>query len=138
MKLSQNFSLEEMTASAIARQRGIPNVPNAEQIANLSLLCRKILQPIRDKVNIPVNVTSGFRCEALNKIVGGAKTSRHLRGEAADIIAKDNKQLWEIIIGMIRDGEIKVGQLIDEKNLSWIHISLPYENKENQIFQKLR
>lgn len=133
MKLSKNFTLEELTASATARLRGIDNNPTAAEIQNLSLLCLRILQPIRDKFGSPISITSGFRSPALNKAVRGAKTSQHLTGMAADLISGDNAALWDVICNMILNGEITVGQLIDEKNLSWIHISLPDSRHYNEI-----
>ena len=68
-------------------------------------------------------------------MIGGAVSSQHLNGEAADIIAADNTALWRLITGMISDQEIEVGQLIDEKNLSWIHLSLPSPRFRNMIFK---
>ena len=134
MKLSENFTLEEMVASATARKYGIINIPDKLQKENLRRLCVDILQPIRDRISLPIIVTSGFRSMKLNNAVGGSPSSQHLKGEAADIICVDNSQLWKIILDMIGKGEIKVGQLINEKNLSWIHISLPTDGKLNQIF----
>ena len=125
MKLTENFTLEELTFSATAKIRGIDNTPDENQKQQLQLLCTKILQPIRTKFNRPISVTSGFRSSALNAAVRGSKTSQHLKGEAADIVCANNKELWNLICNMIIRQEIFVGQLIDEKNLSWIHISLP-------------
>lgn len=133
MKLSENFTLEEMVASATAKNRKIDNIPGPKEIEKLRELCCKILQPIRDKFGKPIRVSSGYRCSALNKAVGGVITSQHIKGEAADIICEDKKKLWDLIIGMIKAGEIEVGQLIDEKGLSWIHISLPNSNNRNRI-----
>lgn len=133
MKLSQNFTLEELTFSATAKLRGIDNIPNSQEVVSLKRLCEEILQPIRDKLGKPITITSGYRSSALNKAVGGAKSSQHLRGEAADIISDDNYSLWNLICKLILDKEIKVGQLIDEKNLRWIHISLPDSSHLNQI-----
>ena len=135
MKLSENFTLEELVASSTAKERDIPNVPDVEQIVNLCKLCIMVLQPIRDKLKTSIRVKSGFRSEALNKIVGGAVTSQHLKGEAADIICNNNKLLWNTIVSMIQERKIVVGQLIDEKNLSWIHISLPTQRHNNQILR---
>ena len=133
MKLSENFTLEEMISSSTASKRNIPNLPEHEQIANLRRLCIEILQPVRNAFGKPLTVTSGFRSQALNKAVGGSLSSQHLQGEAADLVSRDNKKLWSTIIGMIKSGEIEVGQLINEKNLKWIHISLPSERHHNQI-----
>ena len=133
MKLSENFSYEEMIASTTASNRKIDNTPNREQLENLGVLCREILQPLREKYGRPITVTSGFRSSALNKVVGGVSTSQHLKGEAADIICANNKELWNIAVRLVKEGKIIVGQLINEKNLSWIHISLPTKTKKNQI-----
>ena len=132
--LSKNFTLSELTSSSVARRKKIPNVPTGDQLFNLKVLCEKILQPIRDRFEAPIRINSGFRCEALNRIVGGAKGSQHLFGEAADITCGDNRKLWSLINRMIDEGVITVGQLIDEKNLSWIHVSLPSASYKNQIF----
>ncbi|MCH5302230.1 MAG: peptidase M15 [Prevotella sp.] len=133
MQLSENFTLEELTASTTAKARKIDNTPSREEIENLSVLCRRVLQPLRDKYGSSIIVTSGYRSEALNKAVGGVKTSQHRYGEAADIKCSDIKKLWNIAVEMVNKNEIIVGQLIDEKNLSWIHISLPTKTKKNQI-----
>lgn len=133
MKLTENFTLEEMIASSTARRLKINNTPDEIVKSNLKKLCEEILQPIRNKWKLPIRVTSGYRCTALNKAVGGVKTSQHLKGEAADIQSKDLKGLWALIKTMIEEKIITVGQLIDEKNLSWIHISLPDSRHRNQV-----
>ena len=133
MKLTENFTLEELIASPTATLKGINNSPDKSQIATLKRLCEEILQPIRNKFGRAIKITSGFRSERLNKAVRGASSSQHVNGEAADIVSEDNRALWNLICRMIKDGEIRVGQLIDEKNLRWIHISLPDSRHFNQI-----
>lgn len=126
-----NFSIEELTYSPTAIKNHIDNTPNDEIRQNLEKLIYTILQPIRDEFKRPIKVNSGYRCKELNTLVGGSKTSQHVKGEAADITSSDNRKLWNLIVSMIKDGKIQVGQLINEKNLSWIHISL---GQKNQIF----
>lgn len=133
MQLTENFSLEEMSRSSIAKNKGIDNTPEAAIIDNLKRLCEELLQPIRNKFGKVIKITSGYRGKELNNLVGGSASSQHLKGEAADIISCNNKQLWSVICEMIHKGEIKVGQLIDEKNLRWIHISLPDSGHSNEI-----
>lgn len=132
-KLSDNFTLQELTFSSMAQRLKISNFPDEARIENLRVLCQKVLQPIRNRWGNPITVTSGFRCEKLNKLIGGSALSQHLNGEAADIICFNNKELWNLIVEMIKNEEIEVGQLIDEKNLKWIHISLPSGKHRNQI-----
>lgn len=85
MKISKNFSLEEFTHSDTAQRLKIDNAPGSEQIINLCALVHHVLQPLRDHYGQPVKISSGFRCPALNKAVGGVSRSQHMRGQAADI-----------------------------------------------------
>ena len=131
---TKNFSYDELIASATAKRLGIDNTPTSEEKEKLRRLAIEVLQPIRDAWRGVIVVNSGYRSEALNKAVGGVKTSQHRLGEAADIKVggKDrNKKLFKAIYNMIAKGDLKVGQLIDEYNYQWIHVSLPRKNKEN-------
>ena len=135
MKLSKNFTLNELTHSSTANYHKVDNIPDRWELENLKKLCHDILQPIRDKYGKSIFVTSGYRNPIVNRLVNGSSTSQHILGQAADITVgskEGNKKLFEMIVEMIEKGEIKVGQLIDEKNYSWIHISLPYK-KVNQV-----
>lgn len=134
MKLSKNFSLEELIHSSTADAKGIRNYPDQKAQENLKKLCIDILQPIRDKYGKPIYINSGYRNPELNRVLNGSQSSQHCKGEAADIDTNNNKELWNLIVQMIKNGELTVGQLIDESNLAWIHISLPY-TKKNQILK---
>ena len=73
--LTDNFTKEELVASATAKRLGIDNTPSKEESGKLHLLASKILQPLRDAYRNPIRITSGFRCKALNKAVNGVPTS---------------------------------------------------------------
>lgn len=140
MQLSTHFTLEELISSSTARQHGIKNTPSPEQIENLKLLCNNILEPIREKLNTPLYISSGFRCEKLNSLIGGSKYSQHLYAQAADIQifnkSLTNKDLFDCIVSMVKSGEITIGQCIAEKvggEISWVHISTPTDRLRNQI-----
>ena len=130
--ITKNFTLSELVASDTATRLGIDNVPDKKAEANLRLLATTILQPLRDKYGKPITVTSGYRCKELNKAVGGSATSQHLKGEASDIVSDDVKTLFNLAKQMVEDGQIEVGQLIDEYG-RWVHISLPNGKHKNQI-----
>lgn len=138
MNLTKNFTLEELTSSPTAKRLNISNTPNADQLENLFKLAG-VLQKIRDTFGMPIIVNSAFRCERLNKAVGGATNSDHKYGCASDIQTVGNlynKALWNVITRMADRGEIELRQIIDEYNLSWIHISINSRNneyKKNQI-----
>lgn len=141
MNITPNFTLEEMTKSETARQRGILNQPNYQEINNLTKLCKELLQPIRDAYGKPITITSGFRNEALNRAVGGSSTSMHRKGLAADFVASDgkNKVLWDVIMKLHNEGKLPFDQLIWEKGTksapAWIHIGLNENKMRNQILR---
>ena len=99
MKLSNNFSLKELTASQTADRKGINNNPNEDQINKLKLLCEKVLQPIREHYGKVVTVSSGYRSEELCVAIGSSKNSQHAKAEAADfeIFGLSNAELCKWI-----------------------------------------
>ena len=137
MELTKNFTLEEMYHSNTAEAKGIDNTPNEEVIENLRALCEKVLQPIRDELDEPITVNSGYRCEKLNKAVGGVSNSQHKSGQASDITLgnkTDNERLFNLIVKMRKSGKIEFDQLLDESDYAWVHISYKKEGKNrNQV-----
>lgn len=139
IKLSPHFLLSELLTTEhkeymLLQEKGVQQYLN-----NLYILCNYILEPIRCYYNVPITVTSGFRCKELNEEVGGSKTSQHNYGEAADIIVK-GKTVDEVF-NDIKDGKIDIcyRQLIKEKinGKFWVHIAmvkLPY-NKDDKYKQ---
>jgi len=126
------FTFEEMIHSDTAKAKGIKNIPDPEQFENLSNLVVKLLDPLREKFGKPIKVNCGFRSNEVNKLVGGVPTSQHCKGEAADITSDDNKRLFELI-----KNEFEWDQLINEHNLSWIHVSLKKTGKNRKQVLKL-
>lgn len=94
------FTIEELCQSTTADRKGIDNRCSNEIAANLTALVDNVLDPLRIWYGKPITVNSGYRCPALNKAVGGAATSQHMSGQAADIDTGDrqqNKLLFEYI-----------------------------------------
>lgn len=84
-QLSPHFSTAELTHSDTALRLGIANTPNDEELLNLSTLATTVLEPARAACRVPLNVDDGFRCDAVNKAVGGVANSAHRLGCAADV-----------------------------------------------------
>ncbi len=126
MKLSEHFSLTEMTKSQTGERKGIDNTPGDKEIENLKSLCENVLEKIRIHFGRPVVINSGFRGPKLNKAVGGAKTSQHLTGQAADIEIPEISN--KVLFCWIRDN-LKFDQLILEfhkegiPDSGWVHVS---------------
>lgn len=118
----KHFTIAELSASATARRLGIDNTPTPAAEDNLRNLVRNILDPLREAWGGPISVSSGYRCAALNRAVGGVNNSQHLYGQAADISAgsrEANRRLWHLAL----DRKLPFDQLIDERDMAWIHIS---------------
>lgn len=125
MRLSPHFTLAEFTASDTARARGIDNTPPPELLPRLIMLA-EMLERIRSTVNAPIIVSSGYRCPELNALVGGATTSDHPQGHAADIIAPrfgSATELARLLAPLV--SVLSIGQIILEgvKGKQWVHVS---------------
>ena len=117
--VTMHFTIEEMYASQTAKAKGINNKPSVQQMINLVYLCAYVLEPLRVAMNEPIKIGSGFRCQALNKAVGGVYNSQHLKGQAADIRPKDPKQ-FQRLVDFLRHHEL-TDQLLTGNG--WLHIS---------------
>lgn len=128
------FTLEELQYSKVADKLHIDNTP-PEELVHYGLELIELLDKLREQWGQPILVTSGYRSPELNDIVGGVKYSQHLSFQAADIVPKngDTKGLFELAQSMIAQGELEVGQLIDENDFKWVHISLPNNRHHNDI-----
>ena len=126
MKLSENFSLNELTKSQTATRKGIDNKPTSEKVDNLKSLSINILQKIRNHYERPVRVTSGYRSPDLCVAIGSSVKSQHAKGEAADfeITGIDN---FDLAIWISK--YLEFDQLISEfytnqhPDSGWIHCS---------------
>jgi len=101
--------------------------PGETVINNLRDLCMYVLQPVREELGFTLTITSGYRCLRLNEIAKGAKGSDHMKGFAADIICQDNAKLFEAL------KKYKFKQLINEYNLSWVHVSYDSNDLKQQV-----
>lgn len=121
MKLTPNFTLEELTSSETAVRLGLDNTPDETVKANLVRLAR-MLEEVRRILGRPIMVNSAYRSLAVNKAIGSKPTSQHVLGCAADIrvpgLTPDD------IVKAIIKTNIEYDQLIREFN-SWVHISIP-------------
>ena len=141
MKLSNNFSLNELTKSQTAERKGIDNTPSAEHQENLRSLCTHVLQPIRDHFSRVVSVSSGYRSPELCTAIGSKITSQHAKGEAADfeIFGVSNKELADYI-----NETLDYDQLIleywkeSDPNSGWVHCSYSENQKRRQYLKAFK
>lgn len=129
-ELTRHFTLKEMTRSSVAVRQGIPNDPDADVIQNLRLLCVHILEPLRQRLGMPVFINSGYRSEALNLLVGGSGGSQHLTGEAADI--EVDRLTPSAVCQIIVDAGLPFDQLIEEFG-EWTHVSYSRKHRRERL-----
>ena len=91
------FSWAELTASDIAARRGYDNTPGVAEQAALVALVREVLDPLRELLDVPLRVTSGYRSYAVNAAAKSQPTSQHRRGEAADLKAGGGMSSEEVV-----------------------------------------
>lgn len=129
------FTIKELISSSTATQNNINNTPTKEIEENLKALVDNILDPLREAYGKPIIVTSGYRCEELNTLLKGSKTSQHRFGQAADIKTSlntptENKKLFDLVQKL----NLPFDQLIDEYNFNWVHVSYSPRNRK-QVLQ---
>jgi len=125
MKLSEHFTLEELTVSETAARKGLDNTPDNDALYDLKRLAL-FLEDIRTAVGRPLRINSAYRAPEVNASVGGSKTSQHCKGQAADIrvVGLTPDQVCQAIIA----AKFPFDQVIREFD-SWTHVSIPAKDK---------
>jgi hypothetical protein len=144
-KLSEHFTLGEMTASS---HKEVYNIPSHEAIANLTNLC-KWLEVLRERASpdpskgrgVPIIINSGYRSPQLNRKIGGAANSNHLTGCAVDIRTSGMEQAIcyaAILINYAKESQHDFDELLIEKNrygAVWVHFAVrPSNNRRKVMF----
>jgi len=125
MKLSEHFTLEELTVSETAARKGLDNTPDNDALFDLKRLAA-FLESIRETVDKPIKINSAYRAPEVNASVGGSKTSQHCKGQAADIrvAGMTPDQVVQAIIA----AKLPFDQVIREFD-SWTHVSIAPKDK---------
>ena len=136
-KLSEHFTLGEMTVS---NHKEVYNIPSHEAIANLANLS-KWLEVLRERAGTPIIINSGYRSPQLNRKIGGAANSNHLTGCAADIRTSGMEQAIcyaAILINYAKESQQDFDELLIEKNrygAIWLHFAVrPRDNRHKVNF----
>ena len=129
-----NFTLAEFIKSDTAKKRGIDNTPDFEEVEHLEELVERFIQPLRNAYGKPIIISSGYRCEKLNRAVGGVSNSVHMKGYAADLqisgnIAKFN-EFVEFVKNWVKNKGILFDQLLIENSgkTYWLHVGFRSNN----------
>lgn len=130
--MNLNFKMSELIYSEKAIENNINNMPDINSLDNMLNLIYYCLQPVRDLIKKPMNITSGFRNPLVNRLVNGEENSQHKMGQAADFIVKGMTPAQ--IVDVIRKSNIDYDQLINEYD-SWVHISYNKGKNRKQVLK---
>lgn len=134
-KISKHISYKEGTRSITALRKGINNIPNDYELANMELIAAKIFEPLRKWVGGPIKINSFFRCEELNTAIGGSSNSQHCQGRAIDIDDtyghKTNAEMFEYIRTNLNFDQI-IWEFGTDTNPDWVHVSYVSEEQNRK------
>jgi hypothetical protein len=141
MKISNYINLEQACKSETAIRKGIENVPNAEQLEAMKVLCEKVYDPLCKTIGRALPVSSFFRSIKLNKAIGGSSTSQHCKGEAVDIDCDGTSILNKTIFELVK-AEFTFDQLIwefgDDNNPAWVHVSFSKNGNRGSVLKAIK
>ena len=124
--ISKHITYKEATRSVTALRLGIENVPNEYELQNMELIAEKVFEPLRRAVNGPIKINSFFRCEELNKAIGGSSKSQHCQGRAIDIDDVygyvSNSYMYYYIKDNL-DFDQLIWQFGTDTDHDWVHVS---------------
>ena len=140
--ISKHISYKEGVYSITATRRGIDNTPNDEQLDNMELVAEEVFEPLRVYVDGPIKINSFFRCEELNKAIGGSSKSQHCKGQAIDLDDTFGRATNAEMYYFIKD-KLDFDQLIwefgDDDNPDWVHVSyVSEEDNRNRCLKAYR
>ena len=134
-KISKHISYKEATRSATALRLGIENIPNEYELQNMEMVAKKVFEPLREAIDAPIKINSFFRCEELNKAIGGSSKSQHCQGRAIDIDDIYGNVSNAFMYYYIKDN-LDFDQLIWEFGTNdspdWVHVSYVDEDSNRK------
>jgi zinc D-Ala-D-Ala carboxypeptidase len=137
MKISEHITFLEATKSQTGSRLGIENKPNPEQLEAMRFIAENIFEKVRNHFEIPLQISSFFRCYSLNKAIGGAATSQHCKGEAIDIDSNINAKIFHYIKDNLEFDQL-IWEFGDKHNPDWVHASLKKEGNRRQVLRATR
>jgi hypothetical protein len=136
MNLSKHVTIDEFCYSPTAIKKGIHNVMNATQVQKAIELCDNVFEPIRKHVGKAIEISSGFRCNQLNRLIGGASGSQHEKAEAFDLKLTDRK-LFDWIIKNVEFDQL-IYEFGNDAHANWFHISYRKSNNRKQALRAIK
>jgi len=141
MKISEHISMKEALRSNTAKRLGIDNMPDNDTLVTMQITAQHIFEPLRNKFNEPIYISSFYRSPELNKAIGGSTSSQHCKGEAIDIDDVYSKASNADFFNYIKD-KLEFDQLIwefgDDENPAWVHVSYNLGKNRMRILKAIK
>ena len=141
MNISEHVSLKEATRSNTAKRLGIENMPDSETLITMQITAEHIFEPLRNKFNEPIYISSFYRSPELNKAIGGSTSSQHCKGEAIDIDDVYSKASNADFFNYIKN-KLEFDQLIwefgDNENPAWVHVSYSLGKNRMRVLKAVK
>jgi zinc D-Ala-D-Ala carboxypeptidase len=143
MQLSARLSVAEYIKSDTAKRKGISNEMSPAHLENAKILAAKVFEPIRVHFNKPIFLSSGYRSEALNSVIGGSLTSHHCMGMAMDLDQDDrgtgvtNRMVFDYIKNNLNFDQL-IWEFGDDQNPDWVHVSYVGPGNRKQVLKAVR
>ena len=138
-RISKHITHKEAIRSNTALRLNISNIPNDYEISNMVGIAANVFEPLREYVGGPIKINSMFRCEDLNRAIGGSSRSQHCQGRAIDLDDtfghKTNAEMFNYIKNNLNFDQL-IWEFGDNKNPAWIHVS--YVSQEENRTRCLR
>ncbi len=134
-RISEHISYKEGIKSNTATRLGIKNTPDDYRITNMVNIGVNVFEPLREYVGGPIRINSFYRCEELNRAIGGSSRSQHCEGRAIDLDDtlghKTNAEMYQYIKDNLSFDQL-IWEFGDDTNPDWIHVSYvhPDENRK--------
>lgn len=119
---SEFFTLAELIKSSTADKHHIDNTPSSEVIKNLQYGVDMVLDPLRRLYGKPIIITSGYRCQKLNNLVGGVKNSWHTKGNAADIHVASLTEATKLFNNLQKMPSVDTVLFEHSSTAQWLHV----------------
>lgn len=120
----KNFTFKEL----IKTDSGTDNTPNDMDVIKNLVRLAEFLQVIRNELQLPIIVTSGYRSKEVNESVGGVSSSYHVKGLAADIRCKDMDKLLTVLHSHLMEID-QLGIYYNSQEQKWYHVGLAEDGK---------
>jgi zinc D-Ala-D-Ala carboxypeptidase len=141
MNISEHISLKEAIRSNTAKRLGIDNMPDNETLVTMQITAEHIFEPIRNKFNEPIYISSFYRSPELNTAIGGSTRSQHCKGEAIDIDDVYSKATNADFFNYIKES-LEFDQLIwefgNDEQPDWVHVSYNLGKNRMRILKAVK